>query len=34
MQPAHTTPAEFAIQLEREVSKWKSVVRTGNSKAN
>ena len=34
MQPAHTTPAEFAIQLEREVSKWKSVVRTGNIKAN
>lgn len=34
MQPAHTTPAEFAVQLEREVSKWTRVVRTGNIKAN
>jgi tripartite-type tricarboxylate transporter receptor subunit TctC len=32
MQPAHSTPEEFSMALEREVAKWKRVVKAGNIK--
>ncbi len=32
VEPAHSTPEEFAQQLDREITTWKKVVKAGNIK--
>ncbi len=32
VEPAHSTPGEFAQRLEREIATWKKVVKVGNIK--
>ena len=32
VEPAHSTPEEFAQRLDREIATWKKVVKAGNIK--